>query len=302
MSLAVLEAAFDAGIRHFDVAPMYGYGEAEACLGEFLKNHSSQVPLTTKFGIEPPKRQGLLRFARRAVGPVLKALPAAKKRLARAAGAVVVPSEKPQFTADSARTSLERSLRALQVEHIDLLLLHEVRADQLSDATLLRFLEGCVASGKIGSFGVGSERARSRDLLREQPSYCRTVQCEWSVLNATDLEDSNPTPAWVHHRALTENFRALAAMLRDDRQRAENWTEELGIDLLDVRVLAASMVKSALERFPDSVLLISSKSVEHLHENVRTAEDTTLSQPALHFAELVRRENLSGRLAGVPAC
>ena len=28
-SLRLLEAAYDAGIRHFDVAPMYGYGEAE---------------------------------------------------------------------------------------------------------------------------------------------------------------------------------------------------------------------------------------------------------------------------------
>ena len=35
-SLAALEAAFDVGIRHFDVAPMYGYGQAEGCLGEFL--------------------------------------------------------------------------------------------------------------------------------------------------------------------------------------------------------------------------------------------------------------------------
>ena len=33
----VLEAAYDVGIRHFDVAPMYGLGLAEAELGSFLK-------------------------------------------------------------------------------------------------------------------------------------------------------------------------------------------------------------------------------------------------------------------------
>ena len=301
-SLAVLAAAYDAGIRHFDVAPMYGYGEAEACLGEFLKGRSSQVTVTTKFGIEPPRQQSLLRFARRAVGPVLKAIPGARQRLARAAGAVVVPIREPQFTADAARTSLERSLRSLGVEHIDLLLLHEVRADQLGDNRLLRFLEDCVAAGKVGSFGVGSERARSRDLLRDKAVYCRTVQCEWSVLDPADLEDSHPGSAWVHHRALTDNFSALSAMMREGRQRAKVWSDELKLDLFDPRVLAASMVKAAMEQFPDSVLLISSKSPAHLQENVRTSGDDTLARPALRFAELVRRESLAAQLAGVPAC
>ena len=32
-SVAMLEAAFDAGVRHFDVAPMYGFGQAESCVG-----------------------------------------------------------------------------------------------------------------------------------------------------------------------------------------------------------------------------------------------------------------------------
>ncbi|HBO81473.1 MAG TPA: aldo/keto reductase, partial [Cupriavidus sp.] len=27
-SLSMLRAAYDAGVRHFDTAPMYGYGEA----------------------------------------------------------------------------------------------------------------------------------------------------------------------------------------------------------------------------------------------------------------------------------
>ena len=54
-SLRLLEAAYDAGIRHFDVAPMYGYGEAESCLGEFLQRHPGQLTVTTKYGIAPPK-------------------------------------------------------------------------------------------------------------------------------------------------------------------------------------------------------------------------------------------------------
>lgn len=301
-SLHVLEAAYDAGIRHFDVAPMYGYGEAEACLGEFLKRRPSDVTITTKFGIEPPRRQGLLRLARRAVGPVLKAVPGAKQRLARAASAVAAPAEEPQFTSAAAHQSLERSLKALRVERIDLLLLHEVRADQLGDDALLRFLEDSVSSGKIASFGVGSERARTRALLAEHGAYCRTVQCEWSVLEPVDFEDSLPRRAWIHHRALTENFRALGGLLRDDSERARAWSQEIGTDLRDPGMLAALMVKAALERFPESVLLVSSKDAAHLHQNVRSAGDASLSQPALRLADLVQREHFAERLAGVAAC
>ena len=50
-SLAILEAAWDAGIRHFDVAPMYGYGEAgRYCMGEFQKRHRGEATVTTKYG------------------------------------------------------------------------------------------------------------------------------------------------------------------------------------------------------------------------------------------------------------
>ena len=303
-SLAVLDAAYDAGIRHFDVAPMYGYGEAESCLGEFLKRRPAGITVTTKFGIEPPRRQGLLRLARRAVGPVLKAIPGVKQRLARAAGAVTAPAANPQFTAEAARLSVERSLRALNVEQVDLLLLHEVRADQLGDESLLRFLEDCVASGKIGSFGVGSERARTAALLAEHPAYCRTVQHEWSLLDAAKqgVEETEAGPAWIHHRALTDNFRALTGMLRDEPRLAKTWSAEVGADLRDQSMLASLMIKAALEVFPDSVLLVSSKSAEHLQANVRTAGDGSIRAAALRLIELAERENLAARLAEGAPC
>src|ERR1700761_7964871 len=110
-SLRLLEAAYDAGIRHFDVAPMYGYGQAESCLGEFRARHRD-ITITTKYGIAPPKRGGVLRAARRVVGPMLQRVPALKRRIARAAGAVTAPAEKSRFTADEARVSLENSLRS----------------------------------------------------------------------------------------------------------------------------------------------------------------------------------------------
>jgi D-threo-aldose 1-dehydrogenase len=78
-SLALLESAFEAGIRHFDTAPMYGYGEAESCLGEFLSKHPGEMTVTTKFGIPSRKSRGVMQLARGAVTPLVQRFPALKE-------------------------------------------------------------------------------------------------------------------------------------------------------------------------------------------------------------------------------
>src|SRR5580692_13032643 len=75
-ALRVLEAAFDAGVRHFDVARYYGYGESEGILGTFIKSRRAEVTITTKFGIEPPRRTNALRFAMQAGRRLARAVPA----------------------------------------------------------------------------------------------------------------------------------------------------------------------------------------------------------------------------------
>ena len=295
-SLAMLDAAYDAGIRHFDVAPMYGFGDAESCLGEFLATHRANVTVTTKFGIAPPKRQGVLSMARSVARPVLRLMPGLKKNMLRVASkAAGTAAEQPRFTVEEARASLERSLRELKTDRIDVWLLHEARVEDLTDDGLLRFLEESVAAGKIGAFGVGSERARAEALMSERPEYCRVVQCEWSVM---DAPVHNMSSFRMHHRALTENFRALHSAIASERGRAAQWSNEVGADLSDSGVLAALMLKAALEQNANSVILFSSKSPAHIQTNVRTAEDGALAEPARRFYALVQREYAAMAVAG----
>lgn len=289
-SLRLLEAAYDAGIRHFDVAPMYGYGEAESCLGEFVARHREDVTVTTKYGIAAPKRGGVLRAARRVVGPLVQRVPALKKRLARAAGAVAAPAERSRFSAEEARGSLENSLRALQTGYIDVLLLHEAEAGDLTDEGLLRFLEDARAEGKIGSFGVGSDTAKTGALLRERPEYCRVVQHDWSVLEPLEAPGSS---FHIHHRALTDRLGTLHAELVADAERCRRWSEEVGRDLARRETLAALMLKAALVLYPGTVLLVSSKSAAHIRDNVHVADDAGLEGPARRLYELVQREGVA---------
>jgi D-threo-aldose 1-dehydrogenase len=287
-SLRLLEAAFDAGIRHFDVAPRYGYGEAESCLGEFLQHHRGQITIATKYGILPPKKSALIRVGRSIAGPIVKHLPSLKQPLAKTANAATRNPSHPTFTAAEAQASLHSSLIALRTDHIDLWLLHEAVAADLRDDALLTLLQSEVRKGTIGSFGIGSSADKIPALLIERSAYCRTLQYEWSIF---DQEISNPSnPFRIHHRALTQNFRFLHAALVNNKLLCQRWSTSTNGDLTNSEVLASLMLKAALVLNPASILLFSSKNPGHIHTNVRTAADSTLDASARQLYKLAQSE------------
>lgn len=283
-SLAVMESAYEAGIRHFDVAPMYGFGQAEGCLGEFLLRHPGDVTVTTKYGISPAKNPALIGLARSVARPVIKAIPSLKKRLNKVAAQTIATPSKSKFTPEEAQHSLDNSLRELRLDRIDIWLLHEATAADLTDDRLLRWMEQAVASGKIGSFGVGSERLRVEAIVAQMPQYCPTVQFEWSVM---DLPVAPASSFRIHHRSLTDNFRQLHSEFIRDTRHAAAWSSEIDADLRDSSLLAALMLKAALVENPQSVILFSSKSAEHIRRNVETAANTALAQPARKLYALI---------------
>jgi aryl-alcohol dehydrogenase-like predicted oxidoreductase len=287
-SLAILEAAFDAGIRHFDVAPMYGYGQAEGILGEFLARHPGQITVTTKYGIPPAKRQGLIGLARSVARPVVRAMPGLKRGLTTAAAKTIGAGPRASFTAAEAQASLERSLRELRTDCIDIWLLHDATLPDLHDEALLRLMQDAVVSGKIGTFGLGSDRAAIDEVAAAHPEYLPVVQFGWSVLD-------RPVPATqsfrIHHRALTETFRVLHRQLVVDKARSTGWSGLVGCDLADPQVLSAVMLKAALLENPNGIVLFSSKRPEHIRRNVAVAGNATLESPARRLYALVQSES-----------
>jgi hypothetical protein len=173
------------------------------------------------------------------------------------------------------------------VERIDVWLLHEAAADDLTDDGLLRWMEDMVAAGKIGTFGAGSGAEKIPALLAERPGYCRTLQYEWSVLDAPIVQGE---AFRIHHRALTENFTALHTALQGDAARARRWSDYCGADVSNSETLARLMLKAALVCNPESVILFSSKRPRNILANAAVADDASLQEPALKLYALVRAE------------
>ena len=57
-SAAVVRAALDAGMTHFDTASNYGEGQSEAFLGAALGKHREEVVIATKVGVAIPGWEG----------------------------------------------------------------------------------------------------------------------------------------------------------------------------------------------------------------------------------------------------
>jgi len=146
--------AYDRGIRHFDTAPLYGFGLAEKRLGKALQQIPREsVTVATKVG-------RLLR--------VLGEDEESQADVDRVHLADAVPifkgvgSERPvwDFSYDAVRRSLEESLERLGVDRVDLALVHDPEDHmQPAVADAARALIDLREEGVVGAVGVGTNHA-----------------------------------------------------------------------------------------------------------------------------------------------
>jgi len=172
-SLRALALAFELGVTHFDVARSYGFGRAEALLGEFIAGRRGQVSIATKFGIVPP----VLGLKARMAMPLARALarhaPALQARLRRESARLLAAQ---RFDAAYARQALHESLAQLRTDHVDVLLLHEPPPlpqpllEDIADA-----LDTLVREGKARRWGIA---------YAEPADHTHFARCGHAVLQA----------------------------------------------------------------------------------------------------------------------
>jgi aryl-alcohol dehydrogenase-like predicted oxidoreductase len=276
-SRALIDAAYDAGIRHFDVARSYGSGSVEGLLGKTLGSRRADVTITTKFGLPVPRNPALVRVARSLARPLVKRLSGMRARSQAVLSSIAATVD---FTAGSARQSLEASLKDLRTGYADLFLLHEARAELLTDPRLLDFLRESVQAGKIKGFGCGSDLAVLPELVQARPEYCPVVQHEWSVLTG-DVEIP-PASFRICHGALLRSFAKLQGTMAAH-------SDAVGMDLSKPGNLAALLLRSAVLKHPGALTLFSARSVARIQQNVESLGNTQLDPYCARFAAVIER-------------
>jgi D-threo-aldose 1-dehydrogenase len=141
---AILDTAWEAGVRYFDTAPHYGLGLSERRLGAFL---------ATK-----PREEYIVSTK---VGRLLRPSPETADRLDDA-NQFAVPADLRRvwdFSAVGIRASLEESLERLGLPNVDVLYLHDPDEHDLAAdlATGVPTLAALRDEGLVSEVGIGSK-------------------------------------------------------------------------------------------------------------------------------------------------
>ncbi len=267
--LGILAAAFDAGIRHYDTAPIYGLGEAEGLLGTFLAQCDEPVTVTTKFGLALNPAGNRLRVVQAAGRAVLKAIPSLRNFARQRAQTFYTA---PRFDPLTAQSSLERSLRMLKRERADLFLLHECTPAHLTSPGLYACLHQFQRQGLIGAFGSATTYAQTLEVIKTHAELCPVVQCEQNGLGSVDARLNGTTPRGViTHSVLSHTFASIRQALLSNAALASRWSRELDMDAKHPEVLARLLLQAALAANPHGIVLVHSNSPKHIAANARAA-------------------------------
>lgn len=267
---ALLDAAYDLGIRHFDVAPMYGLGVAEAELGQFRRAHPD-ISIGTKFGI---RLTALGRIAGAAQAPIRRVLQRSSSVKTKVKESGAGPADggvgrllyaPHDFSVASAKRGLASSLRALGADRIDYFLVHEpagVLGSHFDD--LVEFLESERRRGSIGHWGpAGSVSVPDPDVAK-LTARASVVQSPYDVLDGYH----GPTPG-SGQESITYGFLAKALpvvqdALDGDPQFRTQCSELLGADLSNPSSIVTLLVRDALSRNPEGTVLFSTTKMANL--------------------------------------
>ena len=130
-ALDILTTAVENGTTFFDTADVYGAGQSEKFIGEFLKQTDKAIRVATKFG----------------------------------RGGDVFPDS---YSKDAMRKSIEGSLSRLGVDALDLLQLHCIPTTELQKGDVFDWLRDFKSEGLIKTFGASVESVDEGLLCLEQ--------------------------------------------------------------------------------------------------------------------------------------
>lgn len=178
-----LSAAWEAGIRYFDTAPMYAYGMSERLIGDLIRERDGTVFVSTKVG-----RLLKSNFPPDSGEPPISRVPFGLGF---------------DYTRDGTLRSIEDSLQRIGVDRISVALIHDIDEVTHGDGQPQRFREAMAGAlpallelknaGVIGAVGLGVNQARvCLDVMREADIDCILIAGRYTLLDNDILDDLIP--------------------------------------------------------------------------------------------------------------
>ena len=152
VSMKALEAAIDGGINFFDPADVYGDGRSERLLAKLRNSVKNDIYIATKAGrrLDPHIASG--------------------------------------YTVENITAFVERSLKNLATERIDLLQIHCPPSEVFDNEAFFDGLNRLITDGKIAHLGVSVEKV-DEALRAIQYDHVKTVQIIFNMFRHKPAED-----------------------------------------------------------------------------------------------------------------
>lgn len=160
-SLAALHAAADQGVNFFDTADVYGDGHSEKLIAQFKKERSENIIVATK------------------------------------AGRQLTPHTADQYTGKNIEKFIDRSLKNLKTDVLDLVQLHCPPTQVFYQPELFEYMDQLVKKGKIRHYGVSVEKVEEAIKAIQYPGIS-TVQIIYNIFRQRPAELFFPL-AKKHH-------------------------------------------------------------------------------------------------------
>ena len=143
--LYILNTASENGFTHFDTAPLYGFGSTEELVGDFLKNNH-KLSITSKVGLYPPfgLNPNILKIS------CIRLFYKLTRKMNFNFNTAII-----NLSVKKAKISLEKTLRNLKRNCVDIYMLHEPVYKLLFFDEWLNFFEKLKEDGKIRYSGLG---------------------------------------------------------------------------------------------------------------------------------------------------
>ncbi|MEW5978746.1 MAG: aldo/keto reductase [Acidobacteriota bacterium] len=239
-SIRLLYAALDYGINFIDTAR--AYGDSEEIIGQALQGVSSQPYVSTKVMLSKEAPQ--------------KSLPALRQEIFG---------------------SLEASLRALKLETVDLLLIHNTGLDQLQNQLVLTCLQEVCQQGKARYLGASCYDVDVALAVLQHPLF-RVLQAPFNLLDQKMNREGIPTAGALDvgvvirsaylRGVLTPQVHTIPKRLASLKARALQVLTLLGSE---VNSLAEAALRFSLSLAGVSSVLIGVKTVAELKANLADA-------------------------------
>jgi D-threo-aldose 1-dehydrogenase len=271
VGMSLLHAAYDSGVRHFDVARVYNFGDAEGLVGEFAADKRDKITITTKFGLMPrgnvAKMKGPVQLVRKLMRQSSFIRNLVRKNVSNL-------TQQGQFDPATAQISLETSLRALKTDYLDVYLLHEPSVTDCTDE-IFAFLERIKAEGKIRAYGCGAGFDRVPAIVESRPEFLQVAQFESSLQypHVEAFKASGPTRTLL---TITHGSMGTGSVMKQymasNPAIVEQWNQSVGIDLQAGANVYGLMLRQALHENDGGLVVFRAAAADRIRATLRAME------------------------------